>query len=304
MSEFTTTYSGPETASADGHLFIFRGSVFPHRRTAPVAISYHRRRIIEQLEAEGVQLPITGKVHVAVEIKPNSIHRYDLDNVIGAIFQVLDGSTLTQAGKILESDKQIVDVEACAPGHSLLSRFKELEAEVIALRDHLEECVQDRLSEINAEAEAYDRDASKTLVQLCEELPGFDWNDYPEGLGIQEACDFITEHFNVLTSRPGFGVPDVAAEGSILHSIATAVVEGRPISPEENRQLKTYALAYAYGGHLDKESSCETDTPVAATAAASASKSVSATSSDTAEDGASSTPSAPSSTEDPSPEKG
>lgn len=71
-----------------------------------------------------------------------------------------------------------------------------------ALREILEEegrrLVQDRLSEINAEAEAYDRDASRTLVQICEALPEFDWNDYPEGLTTQDAYDRIMEHIQAL----------------------------------------------------------------------------------------------------------
>jgi Holliday junction resolvase RusA-like endonuclease len=249
MADFTITYSGPETPSANGHRFVFRGSVFPHRRMAPVTIAYHRKRVISYLEAQGVQLPITGKVHIAIEVEPSSTHCYDLDNVIGAMFQMLDGSTLTHAGKVLESDAQIVDVEACEIGHSLLGDFEKLETEVIALRNETEVCVQDRLSEINAEAEAYDRDASNTLAQICEELPGFSWTDHPEGLETTGAYEMITEHIAALTPK-GF---DPAAEGSVLHGIATAIVEGRPISPEENQQLKTYALAYTYGEHREKD---------------------------------------------------
>lgn len=254
MSEFTITYSGPETPSADGHRFVFRGSVFPHRRMAPVTIAYHRKRVINYLEAQGVQLPITGKVHIAIEVEPSSTHRYDLDNVIGAMFQMLDGSTLTHAGKVLESDVQIVDVEACEIGRSLLGDFGKLETEVIALRNEMEVCVQDRFSEINAEA--YDRDASNTLTQICEELPGFNWIDHPEGLETTVAYEMITEHIAALTPKKF----DPAAEGSVLHGIATAIVEGRPVSPEENQQLKTYALAYAYGEHREKdEDNAQTD---------------------------------------------
>lgn len=114
--EFTTTYDGPSTSSADGHHFLFRGVVFPHRRAAPVSITYHRKRVIEYLEKKGVDLPITGRVHVQIEIHPSSTQRYDLDDVVGAIFQMLDGTTHTRQGVILESDAQIASVTAHTTG--------------------------------------------------------------------------------------------------------------------------------------------------------------------------------------------
>lgn len=76
---------------------------------------------------------------------------------------------------------------------ALRQRVKTLESDNEALTKHLDDCVQERLEEINAEAEAYDRDATNTLAKICETCPAFDWSDYPEGLTTQDAYDFLME---------------------------------------------------------------------------------------------------------------
>lgn len=81
---------------------------------------------------------------------------------------------------------------------ALQQRVGEFEHDNEALTKHLDDCVQEKLEEINAEAEAYDRDATNTLTRLCETLSEFDWNDYPEGLTTQDAYDCIMEDRDAL----------------------------------------------------------------------------------------------------------
>lgn len=64
-----------------------------------------------------------------------------------------------------------------------------------ALRNHMEDCVADRLDELNAEAEAFDKECWNVLRKLCEDF-GLDWDDYPDGLTSHNAYDHIHEAVN------------------------------------------------------------------------------------------------------------
>lgn len=69
------------------------------------------------------------------------------------------------------------------------ARIAELEAERANTEKYLAEIVQERIDEIGAEAEAFDRDAINTLRTLLQQSDGFDWTD---GWSPQDAYDFLT----------------------------------------------------------------------------------------------------------------
>lgn len=74
----------------------------------------------------------------------------------------------------------------------LQARVEELEAEAANTEKYLAEIVSERIEEIGAEADAFDKDATNTLKALLEQSEGFDWRDYPDGWSSQDAYDFLT----------------------------------------------------------------------------------------------------------------
>jgi hypothetical protein len=79
---------------------------------------------------------------------------------------------------------------------ALTARLAKAEAELAEAKKWEDELVEERLQEINAEAEAFDKECWQALKRLCEEQPGFDWRDYPDGLTAADALDFMREHIN------------------------------------------------------------------------------------------------------------
>jgi hypothetical protein len=71
-------------------------------------------------------------------------------------------------------------------------RIVELEKELEGRKKYEAEIVEERLSEINAEAEAFDKDATNCLRKLMTETNGFDWSYFPDGWSPDDA--YITIH--------------------------------------------------------------------------------------------------------------
>lgn len=62
------------------------------------------------------------------------------------------------------------------------------------LEKHVDEIVEERLEEIDAEGEAFNKECWFALRKLCEETPGFDWSNYvPDGLTADNAYEFLAE---------------------------------------------------------------------------------------------------------------
>ena len=127
---------------------------------------------------------------------------------------LFDRGTAPDAEGLLGNLRWFADNVACQQEKMhwtlVADEIEALHRDLKAHEDHLDDLVQERLEEINAEAEAYDRDATNTLTKLCEACPGFDWRDYQDGLTIQDAYDFLTEdrtaqedHVNRLQQRAG-----------------------------------------------------------------------------------------------------
>jgi hypothetical protein len=74
------------------------------------------------------------------------------------------------------------------------NRITELEEEINDLEKDMEDYVEERILELNAEGEAFDKECWDVLRQICEEQ-GLDWSDYPEGLTADGAYEYINECF-------------------------------------------------------------------------------------------------------------
>lgn len=66
------------------------------------------------------------------------------------------------------------------------------------LKEQIDADVEERLIELDAEGEAFNRECWDALKTVCESRPGFDWKNYNNEMTAQEAADFLSEEFREL----------------------------------------------------------------------------------------------------------
>lgn len=86
-------------------------------------------------------------------------------------------------------------LDAAEEAERLRAENERLKRDNDALTSSMEDCVKDRLSELNAEAEAFDKECWNSLRQLCEDQPGFDWKYYDNELSASDAYEYLSECF-------------------------------------------------------------------------------------------------------------
>lgn len=85
--------------------------------------------------------------------------------------------------------------EAIALVSKLEAENERLKADNEALTTTMDACVEERLSEMNAEAEIFERECWVMLRTLCENRPGFDWKDYQDWITAEQAYEFLIEDY-------------------------------------------------------------------------------------------------------------
>lgn len=90
----------------DGKLHLF--GFFPHYRRPLTEIVELRKNIHQQLLSD-TSLPITENIHLSINAYNQG---FDLPNIVQAICQALDGTTLGPDFAVLADDAQIVSLRA------------------------------------------------------------------------------------------------------------------------------------------------------------------------------------------------
>jgi hypothetical protein len=85
--------------------------------------------------------------------------------------------------------------EAAATICAQAEENERLKADNHALETRMEDCVAEKLSEINAEAEAFDKECWNALRSVCESRPGFDWRDFDDCMTADDAAQYLYECF-------------------------------------------------------------------------------------------------------------
>lgn len=127
-----------------------------------------------------------------------------VDRVILKLAGTPMGMSLEEWGK-LANDLMEVAMSSKEKDATIASQAEALaakEAEIERLRQdnetltkHLDDCVEERLQEINAEAEAFDKECWNALRSVCESRPSFNWSDFNDSMTADDAAQFLYEDF-------------------------------------------------------------------------------------------------------------